>query len=192
VAITFLLALPILMTVVGVLVQYTLLANAKLTVDRAVQAAARSAMTALPTDPVIGDRGGPAFVQRSALMTLEALSPAAAEVSDDGVTVADALAQVGANPPASYAARYAYAQQATQVTILPIDGSGANYAQDAAPRVHITVQYDFRLTVPLLKDVIGRSDTVAGITGRFMTLTSGLDVQLSHGREAATDGVGEP
>jgi hypothetical protein len=149
-------------------------------------------MTALPTDPALDARWGPALVQRSALMTLEALSPAAQEVSTDGVTVAGALAQVGANPPASYAARFSYAQQATQVAILPIDGTGANYAQDAAPRVRITVQYDFQLTVPLLKEVIGRSDTVAGIAGRFMTLTSSLDVQLSHGREAPTNGVGEP
>ena len=192
VAITFLLSLPILMTVIGVLVQYTLLANAKLTVDRAVQAAARSAMTALPTDPVIDTRGGPALVQRAALMTLEALSPVSPEVSADGMTVADALAQVGANPPASYAARYSYAQQATQLAILPIDGTGMNYAASAAPRVRITVQYDFQLTVPLLKDVIGRTATVAGITGRFLTLTSSLDVQLSHGREAPTDGVGDP
>ena len=192
VAITFLLSLPILMTVIGVLVQFTLLANAKLTVDRAVQAAARSAMTALPTDPAIDARGGPALVQRSALMTLEALSPVSQDVSADGVTVADALAQVGANPPVTYAARYSYAQQAAQVTILPIEGTGSSYAQDAAPRVRITVQYDFKLTVPLLKDVIGRTDTVAGVAGRFLTLTSTLDVQLSHGREASTNGVGDP
>ncbi len=197
VAITFLLSLPILLTIIGVLVQYALLANARLTLNRAVQSAARSAMTALPTDPVLGEAGGPTLVQRSALMTLESLSPAAADVSDEGLAVADALAQAGANPPASYAARYTYAQGATQVTIQPIDGNGnptgvINYATTAAPRVRITVQYDFRLTVPVLKDVVGRTDTVAGVAGRFMTLTAFLDAQLSHGREAPTDGMGDP
>jgi hypothetical protein len=94
--------------------------------------------------------------------------------------------------PDRYAQRYTYAQQATQVTIVPLVVNGANYAQSAAPRVRITVAYDFQLTVPLLKDLIGRTDTVAGVTGRFLKLSSTLDVQLSHGREAGTDGFGQP
>jgi Flp pilus assembly protein TadG len=192
VAVTFLLSLPILLTVIGVLVQYALLANAQLTLNRAVQAAARSAMTALPTDPGLGERGGPDFVRRSALMTLESLSPAAADVSNEGLAVADALEQVGENPPASYAARYNFAQQATQMDIAPLGGSGTDYPRMAAPRVRLTVQYDFLLTVPVLRDVVGRTDTVAGITGRFMRLTSSLDVQLSHGRQAPTNGAGVP
>ena len=60
VAITFLLSLPILLTVIGVLVQYALLANAQLTLNHAVQSAARSAMTALPTDPNLGERASKA------------------------------------------------------------------------------------------------------------------------------------
>jgi len=192
VAITFLLSLPILLTVIGVLVQYALLANAQLTLNHAVQSAARSAMTALPTDPNLGERGGPTLVERSALMTLESLSPAAADVSNEGVAVAGALAQAGVNPPASYAARYNYAQQATRMDISPLGGTNTDYPRMAAPRVRITVWYDFHLTVPLLKDVVGRTDTVAGVSGRFLRLTSFLDVQLSPGRQAPTNGVGDP
>jgi Flp pilus assembly protein TadG len=198
VAVTFLLSLPILLTVIGVLVQYALLANARLTVDRAVQAAARSAMTALPTDPVIGEPGGAAYVERSAFMILESLSPASPQGgSTDGIMVAAALQDVGANPPASYAARFNYAQQATRITIEPINSSNGvvpamDYPRTAAPRVRITVTYDFQLTVPLLKNLTGRSDTVAGITGRFTRMTSSLDVQLSHGRQAPTNAFGEP
>ncbi len=192
VAITFLLSLPILLAILGILVQYALLVNARLTVDRAAQAAARSAMTALPTDPIIGEAGGNGYVERAALMILEALSPASPQVSLDGQAVADALAQVGANPPATYAARYAYAQGATRVTITRIDGSGETYPRTAAPRVRITVQYDFQLTAPFINAAVGRSDTVAGVTGRFLTLTSTLDVQLSHGRQAVTFGSGRP
>jgi Flp pilus assembly protein TadG len=197
VAITFLLSLPILMAVIGVLVQFALLANARLTVDRAVASAARSAMTAVPTDQNLGDAGGVNYPVRSALMVLESLSPQSPNMVGDGETIKEALTQVGANPPGSYAARYDYAQQAAVVTIVPIDGngnviSGVNYAATAAGRVRITVTYDFQLTVPAANVMVGRAATVAGVTGRFLTLTSSLDVQLSHGRETPADAEGTP
>ncbi len=198
VAVTFMLVLPFLMGLVGMLVQYALLLNARLTVDRAAQAAARSAMTSLPTDILINDKGGPGYPNRSALMILESLSPASRNgTSSEAIAVMDALASLGANPPSSYAARYTYAQEGTQITIEPIDAGGTvitafTYAQAPAPRARITVAYNYQLTVPLIKDIIGHSETIGGINGRFITITSIMDVQLSPGREAPTNGIGNP
>lgn len=197
VAITFLLSLPILLVIFGVLVQISLINNARLTLHRALTSAARSAMTSLPVDPAIGDRGGPAFPTRSALMILESLSPVSPFDSSDGQTVADALTQCGATPPSNYASRFAFAEQATTVTYQPLDINGnvvgtMNYPVTAAPRVRITITYYFLLTVPGVNAGIGRSDTVAGVDGRYLTLTSSLDVQLSHGREAPTNSEGSP
>jgi hypothetical protein len=197
VAVTFMLSLPILLLLIGVIVQYALLIQAQLTVERAVQAGARSAMTALPVDATIGDAGGPNYVARSMLMTLESLSPAGADVSADAQTVADALRALGINLPDRYEQRYTYAEMATQYTIQPLDQNGipmqmADFSKAAAPRVRLTVQYDYKVSVPLWGVLLGRADTVDGVSGRFRTLTATLDVQLSHGREAATNSVGVP
>ena len=56
VAVTFLLSLPILLFIIAIFVQYALIVNAQLVIDRAVQAAARTAMTALPTNPASAGR----------------------------------------------------------------------------------------------------------------------------------------
>lgn len=185
VTLTFALSLPILLLLIGILVQFALLANAQLTLDRAVQAGARSAMTSLPVDAAIGDAGGPANVERSVRMILESLSPASPETpTTEAQTVAEALQALGATLPDRYVERYSFAHRATVITIVPIDGTQLNFAQDRAPRVRLTVQYDFRITVPILNVFLGRIDTVAGVEGRFRTLTSTVDVQLSPGREA--------
>jgi hypothetical protein len=197
-AISFAASLPILLLLIGIIVQYALLINAQLTLDRAVQAGARSAMTALPVDAAIGEAGGPAYVARSIRMTLESLSPAGTDVSGESETVAEALTALGMTLPDRYRQRYTYAEEATQITILPLDGNGremegwVDYSKIAAPRVRMTVQYDFKVTVPLWGTVLGRADTVDGVSGRFLRMSSTLDVQLSHGREAPTNGVGEP
>jgi hypothetical protein len=197
VAITFLLSFPILLTVVGVLVQYALLANAKLTVDRAAAAAARAAMTSLPTDPAIEGVDGPGNVNKAAWLVLGGLSPAAPGTTAEGVAVAAAMRRLGLAVPDRFANRYAYAQGATVVQIDALEARGAqagviDYPRAAAPRVRITVSYPFRLTVPLVGPAIGQKTTVAGVTGRFMTLQSSLDVQLSDGREVPTNMYGEP
>ncbi len=197
-AVTFILAFPILLLILGILVQYVLLINAHLTLDRALAAAARSAMTSLPTDPAGDSIHGPDNVRRTATLALEPLSPAAPNSSPEADTVADSLAQLGVPVPSTFATRYAYAQSATSVEIDPIDangnivGAGINYASAAGGRARITVRYDFRLTVPLFGTMIGRLDTIGGLAGRYQTLSSTIDVQLSDGREVATNGSGEP
>ena len=111
---------------------------------------------------------------------------------------ADALTQLGVAIPSSFASRYSYAQSASSVEIDPIDangnivGNGINYALAAGGRARITVSYNFRLTVPVFGTVIGRLDTIGGLTGRYQTLSSTMDVQLSVGREVPTNANGEP
>jgi hypothetical protein len=196
-AVSFAASLPILMLLIGIIVQYAMLVHAQLALDRAVQAGARSAMTALPVNPDIRDPGGRNFVERSIRMTLESLSPAGVNVSSESESVAEALMALGMTLPDRYVQRYTYAEEATQITIQPINGSGipiwiGNYSERAAPRIRLTVEYDFKVTVPLVGMALGRVDTVDGVSGRFRRLRSSIEVQLSHGREASTDSVGVP
>ena len=197
-AVTFILAFPILLLLIGILVQYALLINAHLTLDRAVAAAARSAMTSLPTDPAVESVDGPDNVRRAATLALEPLSPAASNTTPEATTTADALTQLGIPIPSTFASRYSYAQSACSVEIDPIDANGnivangLNYALAAGGRARITVRYDFQLTVPIFGTVIGRLDTIGGLTGRYQTLASTIDVQLSDGREVPTNANGEP
>jgi Flp pilus assembly protein TadG len=188
VAITFLLSLPVLLTMIAILVQYALLVNARLTVDRALAQAARSAMTSLPTDPAIDPTDGPANVRRAALLVLESLSPDARTATPEAQTVAGSLAGVGAAVPASFVGRYTYADAATNVQIEPV--TGGDYARQAAPRARITIRYEFRLTAPVANMILGHNGPVGGIGGRFHTITRSVDVQLSPGREAGGPGVG--
>jgi hypothetical protein len=111
--------------------------------------------------------------------------------------VADALTQLGMTLPNGYVQRYTYAEQATEITIEPVDNvgvrmEGEDYSKMEAPRVRLTVTYDFKLTVPLWGMVFGREDTVDGVTGRFLRMTSSTLVQLSHGREGGSDVGGTP
>ncbi len=201
VAVTFLLSLLVFVPVTGVIVQWALLANAMEVVNRAASAAARSAMVVLPTDPAVDTTYGQAPADRAAWMVLESISPQAQASQagqqqvlspDDGQTVADALSAAGYTVLPSYPARYAFAQQSGTITIQP-QGAAANasggqplYAELQAPQVQITITYQFRLTVPMFNMLLGQPMTVAGVSGRYMTLTATRTVQLSDGREAGS------
>lgn len=192
VAITFLLSLPILMTILGVIVQYALLINAKLTINRALAAAARSAMTSLPTDPAIDQVNGMQNVTRTALIGLAPLSPVATSSSVEATEVTQALQTLGIAEPDSFAGRYTYAATAANISITPQNVNNA-YVTTAAPYINISITYQFKLTMPFANLLIGRSDTIAGVTGHYFTLTSTLtNVQLSDGREVPTNANGDP
>jgi Flp pilus assembly protein TadG len=223
VAVTFLLSLPIFFLVVAIIVQYALLANARLTLDRAIASAARAAMTSLPTNPATEDIDGPGNVKKAACLILTPISPVAPNSgSTDSQALADALGQLGISVSPGFANRYAFADIATTITIQridqnnnPIDSpvsinvyhppnsspppsgatsglSGLPLSKAAGARVRITISYPFRLTVPAARDLIGGSGPVAGVPGRFFTLTAVRDVQLSDGREVPINAMGEP
>jgi len=193
VAISFLLCLPILIMVVGVIVQYAMLVQTRLVIVRALSSAARSAVTALPSDQVIGDRGGPDVVRRAAFMMLQSISPPATDSSSaEALNIADALQQTGLTPPTSFAARYTFAQQAAVVTVVPIDNNGMeisdpnfNYKLYRSSGARITIVYQAPLVVPGINKLYGTYTTIAGVTGYFSPMTVTQDVQLSPGREAA-------
>jgi len=195
VAITFLLSLLVFIPAVGITVQYALWSNARLAMRRAMAAAARSAMVALPTDANIDSTQGSNPVQRAAFMVLESVSPQSPDASGDAAVVASALESTGLTLPPHYAERFAYAQEATAVSIQRINADGTvdapfaveHYERMQGARVRITVTYQFRLTVPMFNMVLGTGSTVAGVPGRFLTMTMSEDVQLSDGREANSD-----
>ena len=133
VALTFLLSLPILIALIGIIVQWALVANARLSINRAANAAARTAMTVLPTDPLL-ERGGPDMVRRSALIVLAGLSPASPEsATSDSQEVAQALQDCGLTLPDRYALRYSHADQGTTLTIAPTRQSLARLDQPDTP-----------------------------------------------------------
>jgi hypothetical protein len=202
IAISFLLSLPILMLLFGILAQFALLANARLTVDRAAAAAARSAIVALPTDPSIDDVDGSNYVYRSARMILETLSPKADSSSSEADEIAAALQNLGNTIPDSYARRYSYAEAATSVEwqevdannnpIDPIQRPPVSFANRRGQRIKLTVHYKFNLGVAGINRFIGYDDDVAGVSGRFVTISSFVIVQTSPGRQTNADGTGWP
>jgi len=198
VAVTFILSLPVLMLIIAVMVQYALLATGRLAFERALAAAARSAMVALPTDPVVDNTNGTAFVQRAIFLNLAPISPPADNVSGEASTVAQALAGVGVNVPSDFGRRYTFAQNGTTITIDNLSGNeagsmeGINYAKAAGGRVRITVTYPFRLNVPFINVLGGDQTSIAGASGRYFWFKGHVDVQLSDGRMVPTDRNGEP
>jgi hypothetical protein len=205
VAVTFLLSLPILLTIVAIFVQYALIVNAQLVVDRAAQAAARTAMTALPLNPDVDGIEGDVMVKRSAFVALAPVSPMAASESADGGAAADALARLGVlegKGGGSFGRRYAYAESGATVTWERVDDQGtvvegtawepADYARAAGQRVRVTVRYPFLLTVPAVNKLIGHDAEAGGVKGRVLYLSGTAEVTLSHGREVRADGGGWP
>ncbi|HVT80849.1 MAG TPA: TadE/TadG family type IV pilus assembly protein, partial [Phycisphaerae bacterium] len=183
---TFALSLPILLLLIGVIVQWALVANARLAINRAANAAARTAMTVLPTDPQL-EPGGPPMVRRSALIVLAGLSPVSQEgATSDAQEVAQALENCGLTLPDRYDLRYTHADQATTLDIEPEGtqwGGWTELTHLHAPEAVITLTYKFRLTVPGAM-FIGQHETVAGVEGYYLTMTAVRHVQLSDGREA--------
>jgi Flp pilus assembly protein TadG len=182
VAVSFILVLPLFLMVLSIIIQYALLVNARVMVGQAALATGRSATTMLPTDPQLDGITLPDPINQTAYINLVPLSPpATANVDPDADAIANGFSNAGVNVPSTFAARYTYAAQATQVTYPQVA-----YPQMAGQDIEITVTYRFLLTVPGASAFIGQSDTVAGVTGRFFTITSTVHVQTAHGRQGGT------
>jgi Flp pilus assembly protein TadG len=200
VAITFLLSLPVLLLVVAILVQFALLVNGRLAFERALAAAGRSAVTSLPADPALDGVDPQANVRRAAYLALAPLSPPGQSASSEAQTVADALKSMGVNVTSDYARRFTFAQQGPIITFSrPPSNPGAagmpvpdSFHDRAAGRVRITVEFPFRLNVPVASALIGKNDSIAGTSGLFFKFTSYIDVNLSDGRAVPASATGQP
>ncbi|MGN6367687.1 MAG: TadE/TadG family type IV pilus assembly protein [Phycisphaerae bacterium] len=211
VAVTFLVSLPILLFVLAVIVQYAMIVNARIVLNRAAAGAARSAMTALSTDPrieTVGDGPGApaldgvAFVKMAACERLESISPIAPSPAGVANTDTQTIENYGFSINQSYGQRYDYADQATTIHWQVVDDLGNPIGQPDPPpsvlchcsgqHVQLTVSYQFYLNVPGAKLFIGSAGNVAGVDGRFITLNTTYDLQLSHGRETMTYDDGSP
>ena len=197
VAVSFILVLPIFLLVFGVILQYALLVNAKIMVDQAALASARTATTFLPTDPQIDFLdlnstqaiNASDMINRAARIQLVPLSPAAKDNSNaaEEQAVEAGFTNAGVKLPSSFATRYAYASQATKVTWPDQD-----YPRLKGQEIQVQVTYQFYLTVPGARDLIGRADSIAGVNGRFFPMTSTIRVQTAHGRQTKASAFGWP
>jgi Flp pilus assembly protein TadG len=216
VAVTFILSLPLLLVTLCVIAQYALIINARIVLNHAVAAAARSAIVCLPTDPAIDTANdnltpiqGDQLVNESARMILESISPkATTSIDEEARTITDSLQKSGIQVPNSFADHYAFAEAATTVSWMQLDTAGQpipgtqfppeQFAKWRGQTIQLTVNYRFYLNVPGAK-IWGRAlsgqdgpETLAGVTGYFIPLTASYNVQLSHGREAMSDNSGVP
>ncbi len=182
-SITFILCLPIFLFFVAIICQYALLANAKLVVEQAAQAAARSTVTSLSDDR-------PDRVYRAAYMALTPLSPAVTPIDAEGTQVQDALNDLGAQPFSSYSSRFTYAKNATEVLWTSPRGS---FVDNEAQPIEVTVNYQMPLTVPLANILLTQSKTaIAGRIGYYRTVTATVKVVTAHSRTTRADGNGWP
>ncbi len=180
--ISFAVAFPIFLFIVGVLVQYALIVNAKLVIDNAAQQAARAAVTSLP-------EGKPDNVRAAAFMALAPICPSAKDsVTADAIALAQSLRTLGVSVPDSFSARYTYASEAARVTWDP----NIDYTRSPSRELTMKVIYRFYLTVPGAARVVGTASNVGGVSGMFIDLLSTCQVQTSHSRAAFTDGSGWP
>lgn len=204
VSVSFILVLPLFLLVFGVIIQYALLVNAKIMVDQAALSAARTAATFLPTDPQI-DFLDPGLTQpinaldminRSARIQLVPLSPASKDNSSapEEQAIETGFTNAGVKLPSSFAPRYAYASQATKITLLPVQPQlqVQDYPFLKGQEIQVQVTYQFYLTVPGARDLIGAANSIAGINGRFFPMVSTVPVQTAHGRQATVNAQGWP
>jgi len=178
----FIIAFPIFLWIIAVLVQWALIVNAKVMVDFAAQAAARAAVTSLP-------EGKPDNVNAAACMALEPLSPVASDATTaQADSTYQALTTLGVKAPVSFSARYTYAMAATQTSWTP----DIDFTTSVGRPIDVTLVYRFKLTVPGAMGLVGASDTIAGVNGRFLDIASSRQVFTTHGRAANSDGSGFP
>lgn len=181
-AVSFILAFPIFLTIVGIVVQIALMVNARIMVQHAADSAARAAATSLPD-------GQPENIDRAAWISLAPLSPQAADANSQATEDYEALKNLGVNVADSFPKRYAYAMEATSVTYAP----HADFAASAGQPVMVTVRYKFQLTVPGIMRLASADDgTLAGVKGRFWEVTATSQVETAHGRKTAADADGWP
>ncbi|QOV88399.1 TadE/TadG family type IV pilus assembly protein [Humisphaera borealis] len=178
-AVSFIMTFPLFLLIVAIIVQLALIVTAKIMISHAADTAARAAMTSLPEDK-------PDNVARAARLALTPICPEAKNgASSQASAVADALRQLGTEVPESFANRYTYAMEATQVNWTP---SEHNYIGSEGSPVEVELTYQFRLTVPFaMRLVSGRETSVAGVSGRFWEVSARRQVQASHGRRARID-----
>jgi len=184
-AVSFILAFPIFLTIVAIVVQMALMVNAKIMVTHAADAAARAAATSLPD-------GHPENVQKAAWQALAPISPkSTGAAASEGSDVYNALKAVGAKPSETFAARYTYAMGATDVTWTP---QQKDFEGSPGQEVEVTVTYKFMLTVPGAMRMVPDADpaTVAGVKGRFWSVTAKGRAVTAHGRKAPANGSGWP
>lgn len=180
-AVSFLLVLPVFMTVVALVLQYAVLANGNNIVHAASLRVARTAVTALPEDRE--DE-----IRQSAYFALAQLSPQApGNPAGEAVDVANALARAGIQVDDTFASRYTYAMQATEV-----EWPNRDYRRSNGQDIEVTIRYKFMLTVPGAKTLMGDTESVAGIDGHFYDLVSTVRIQTAHGREARAHNNGWP
>ena len=181
---SFILALPIFLTIVSVVVQLALMVNAKIMVAHAADAAARAAATSLPD-------GHPENIAHAARLALVPVCPqATTSTAPEADADAAALRTLGVNVADSFPARYTYAMDATKVSWTPAD---LDFASSAGQTVDVTVTYKFQLTVPgAMRLGEGENTTVGGIQGWFWEVSATSRVQTAHGRKAHADADGWP
>lgn len=182
-AISFVLTFPIFLIIVGIIVQYALIINAKVNIDRAAQAAARAAITCLPDEQ-------PERVSQAARMSLVPLSPEAkSPIAAEAEGMYDSLRRMGVNTAETFPRRYTYAMEATRVTWNP----RIDFLHSAGREIEVMVVYRYYLTVPgAMQFISGNTETIAGVTGKFVDIASRVRVQTVHGRQARTRGDGWP
>ena len=168
--VSFILTLPVFWFIIVLLVQFVLIANAKIAVRHATYVAARSAVTSLPENR-------PQDVRTAAAIALSSISPAGFSTDLRAYDVQRAFYQMGVGP-SELAGRFGFASRATTVTW---NGSDNRSTEPAAP---LTVQLDYRfsLSVPIAQKIIGSFGIISGVPGYYTDIHDSCTLTCSPGR----------
>ncbi len=170
-SVSFILTLPIFLTVLAVIVQSALLVNASLVVNYAAFASARTAITNTDTKQP----------RRAAALVLSGISPkglSSGSTESDARYIQRTLQRSGVSLPSTFTQRYGYALAAT--TVSPSDRVPTVLGGRS---ITVKVKYQFQLTVPGAAVILSPArSSVAGVQGRFVTIPAQCILQASPGR----------
>lgn len=170
--------------IVGIVVQFALIANARIIVQHAAHATARSASTSLPD-------GHPEKVRRAARMALAPISPVAGSgVDPEARDITQAMQDCHIDISSAYAGRYTYAMDATDVSWT---NAGTDFPTSPSQEIEVTLRYRFQLTVPVAGALLAPAQSqIAGTSGRFYEITAKASTLTAPGRKTRADRTGLP
>jgi len=195
VMVEFTLVFPIILLVMGMVIQLALFANASLIVRYAAFSSARVASVSYTRTLIAIEESidlEPEKIDQAAHLVLASISPATGGNDAQAALITRFQSrQNGVWGSRSYAQRMNYARAATTVTIddryPPANFVFASVGNVFAPKeVEVTIRYQYLITIPGLYNLPGLSTPApGGVSGRVINIEQTVTLQTTGARESS-------